>query len=211
MSEPFIGEIRMFAGTFAPSGWALCNGQTMSIAQWSALFAILGTTYGGNGQTTFQLPNLQSRVPVHAGQGTGLSQYVLGQTAGVENVTLNQSQLPPHTHQATFTPTGGGSPLSVGVTVAVANTSTGNVSDPTNNIIAVPKPSGPGSIVAYQPASAATGQLGGVAVNVSGSPGITGGSVTNAIAGSGQPTPITQPVLCVNFIIALQGIFPSRN
>lgn len=98
MSEPFIGQISIFAFNFAPRGWAFCNGQILPIAQNTALFSLLGTTYGGNGQTTFALPNLQSRVPVHFGQGPGLSSYDLGQVAGTENVTLNTSQLPSHSH-----------------------------------------------------------------------------------------------------------------
>jgi len=98
--EGYIGEIRMVAYNFAPRGWAFCNGQILSIAQNTALFSLLGTTYGGDGQTTFALPNLQSRLPIHAGQGPGLSSYVLGQQGGVENVTLLESQVPAHTHAA---------------------------------------------------------------------------------------------------------------
>ena len=100
MSEPFLGEIRIFGGTFAPNGWALCNGQLLSIAQNSALFAILGTTYGGDGVTTFALPNLQGRLPMHWGQGQGLSPRVVGEIAGTETVTLLNSQLPVHNHTA---------------------------------------------------------------------------------------------------------------
>ncbi len=98
MAEGFIGEIRMFGGNFAPKGWALCNGQILSIAQNTALFSILGTTYGGNGQTTFALPDLRGRVAIHQGQGPGLSSYTLGEQSGSESVTMLQSQLPPHTH-----------------------------------------------------------------------------------------------------------------
>jgi microcystin-dependent protein len=93
MSQPYIGEIRMFPGNFAPSGWSLCQGQVMSIADNDALFTLIGTTYGGDGQTTFNLPNLQSRVPIHMG-----GQFLLGQMAGVEQVTLTTNQLPAHTH-----------------------------------------------------------------------------------------------------------------
>jgi microcystin-dependent protein len=99
MADSFVGEIRMFAGNFAPSGWAFCNGQTMSIANNEALFALIGTTYGGDGVTTFQLPNLQSRIPVH--QGTNPSNgttYVQGQAAGEESVALTLNQIPPHGH-----------------------------------------------------------------------------------------------------------------
>jgi microcystin-dependent protein len=98
MSQPFIGEIRMFAGNFAPTGWALCNGQLLSIAQNDALFALIGTTYGGNGQTTFGLPDLRGRIPVHQGAGAGLSNYLVGQAGGSESVTLISSQMPIHGH-----------------------------------------------------------------------------------------------------------------
>ena len=95
MSDPYIGEIRMFGGNFAPVGWLLCQGQLLPISQYDVLFNLIGTTYGGDGQETFALPNLQSRMPVHAGSG-----FVLGQTGGAETVTLTRDQLPAHTHQA---------------------------------------------------------------------------------------------------------------
>jgi microcystin-dependent protein len=98
MSDPFIATIIMFGGNFAPRNWAFCSGQIMSIAQNTALFSILGTTYGGNGQTTFALPDLRSRVPIHPGSGPGLSPYDLGQAAGSESITLNVNQLPFHNH-----------------------------------------------------------------------------------------------------------------
>ena len=98
MSEPFLGEIRMFGFNFAPQGWALCDGQLLPISQNAALFDLLGTTYGGDGTTTFALPNLQSRVPIHQGQGAGLSSYVAGQAGGTETVTLAAAQMPEHTH-----------------------------------------------------------------------------------------------------------------
>lgn len=98
MSEPFIGEVRMFAGSFAPQGWALCDGALLSIAQNQALFSLLGTSFGGNGQTNFALPDLRGRVPIHTGQGPGLSSYSLGQAGGSENVTLQTGQIPAHNH-----------------------------------------------------------------------------------------------------------------
>jgi microcystin-dependent protein len=98
MSDQYLAEIRQFAFNFAPVGWAFCNGQTLAISQNAALFSLLGTTYGGNGTTTFQLPNLQSRVAIHQGQGAGLSTYVIGQIGGVENVTLTVAQMPAHNH-----------------------------------------------------------------------------------------------------------------
>jgi microcystin-dependent protein len=103
--EAYIGLITMFAGNFAPRGWALCNGQLMSIAQNTALFSILGTTYGGDGQVTFALPNLQGRVPIHPGQSPGTTNYSLGETAGVENVTLLANNMPAHNHTVAATET----------------------------------------------------------------------------------------------------------
>ena len=99
MSDPFVAEIRMFAGNFAPTGWAQCNGQLLPISQNTALFSLLGTFYGGDGKSTFALPNLQGSTPLHQGQGQGLSEYFLGQSGGSEYVTLLQSEMPFHTHQ----------------------------------------------------------------------------------------------------------------
>lgn len=172
MSDPFLGEIRMFGGSFAPRGWALCNGQLMSIAQNTALFSILGTTYGGNGQTTFALPNLQSRVPIHQGQGQGLSPYTLGQQAGSETVTLSVLQMPAHNHLVNAS----------GDDTGAASKPAGKVLGPTSANIYIPSPDG---------------------------------TVLNANAitatGGNQPHDNIQPYLVVTFIIALEGIFPSRN
>ncbi|HEY8189011.1 MAG TPA: tail fiber protein [Pyrinomonadaceae bacterium] len=119
MGEPYIGEIRMFAGNFAPAGWALCQGQLMAISENDALFTLIGTTYGGDGQETFALPDLQSRVPMHAGQGPGISQnYTLGEKAGVESVTLTTQQIPIHNHSF------------------LASISAASSTDPTNQVIA---------------------------------------------------------------------------
>lgn len=99
MGEPFIGEIRMFGGNFAPAGWAFCQGQLVPISENDSLFTLIGTTYGGDGQSTFALPDLQSRIPIHAGQGPGITQnYQLGERAGVETVTLTTQQIPIHSH-----------------------------------------------------------------------------------------------------------------
>ena len=98
MADPFVAEIRMFAGNFAPTGWALCSGQLLPISQNTALFSLLGTFYGGDGKSTFALPDLQGLVPIHQGQGQGLSEYFLGQASGTESVTLLQSEMPLHTH-----------------------------------------------------------------------------------------------------------------
>lgn len=99
MGTPYVGEIRLFAGNFGPAGWMLCQGQLVSIAEYETLFTLIGTTYGGDGQETFALPNLQSRIPIHFGQGPGISQnYQLGEIGGVETVTLTAQQMPVHTH-----------------------------------------------------------------------------------------------------------------
>ena len=174
MASPFIGEIKIFAGNFAIRGFALCNGQLLSIAQNTALFSILGTTYGGNGQTTFGLPNLQGRFPMHWGNGAGLSPRVIGETGGTESVTLTAAQMPAHTHP--FTP-----PCSNG-------------------------PGGFDSPVGRVPAISANAE------NFAAAPGNAAMAAgTTGSAGSSQPVPNMPPFLCVTFIIALQGIFPSRN
>lgn len=173
--DAYLGEIRMFAGNFAPVGWALCNGQLLAINQYTALFSILGTTYGGNGTSNFALPNLQGRVPIHWGTGTGLSPYTIGEMSGSQNVTLLSSQMPIHSHLVNADGGGGGK----------------NV--PTNNF--------PGTV-----SSSATEKI------YSAGPGNT--TMNPAMignAGGNQPFSIVQPFLCVTFIIALQGIFPSRN
>ncbi len=106
MAQPYIGEIRMFGGNFAPAGWALCNGAVLPISQYDALFNLIGTTYGGDGQQTFAIPDLQGRLPIHQGQGTNLSNYAMGSRAGVESVTLITAQMPSHNHGAIGSSTG---------------------------------------------------------------------------------------------------------
>src|SRR4029077_14385618 len=109
MSSPFIGEIRMFGGNFAPQGWAFCNGALIPISENDALFNLIGTTYGGDGQSTFALPNLQSRVPIHVGPG-----FALGQSGGTESVTLTTNQIPAHSHVPQASTGNGGNPLPTG-------------------------------------------------------------------------------------------------
>jgi microcystin-dependent protein len=118
MSQPFIGEIRMFAGNFAPAGWMLCQGQLLPISENDALFTLLGTTYGGDGQNTFALPNLSSRVPMHQGTGPGLSTRILGESGGTESVTLTTNQIPNHSHPA----------------LCVGGTNTGSAASPGGNV-----------------------------------------------------------------------------
>jgi microcystin-dependent protein len=211
MGDQYLGEIRMVGFNFAPQGWALCNGQTLAISTNNALFALLGTTYGGNGTTTFNLPDLQGRLPLHAGSGAGLPVYTLGQKAGTPSVTLTQQQMPQHTHVATFTPSGGGGTPAVNVTVN-GSSATGTTSSPTGNYLAgaasVPGHT-PSLYVPGSPAPAGLGPIAGVSATISGVSG-GGGTVTNALAGGNLPVAIEPPYLAVYFIIALTGIFPSR-
>ena len=183
--EEFIGVVKLFAGNFAPRGWALCNGQLLSIAQNSALFAILGTTYGGNGQTTFALPNLQGAVAIGSGNGQGTN-YVLGQTAGTPTVSILTSNLPAHIH------TGAGK-ISVTATNATDSTPVAGAS------IGIP-----GSSVSR----AFTPTLG----YATATPGVDLiSNVTTGATGSNLPISIMQPYLALTYIICLEGIFPSRN
>jgi len=200
MADPFIGEIRMFCGNFAPNGWALCNGQLMSIQQYSALFSILGTNFGGNGTQTFGLPNLQGRLPMHWGNGAGLSPRTLGQSAGAENATMTVANLPAHSHSAVFTPSGGAA-AQVNVTATI-----GNLPSAAGNMLGQSPASGPTQAPIYAPpTSPVSGQLAGV------SGGGGGGMVAVGATGNGLPVGTISPFLAVTFIIALVGIFPSRG
>lgn len=191
MAEPFIGQIIMFAGNFQIRGYAFCNGQTLAIAQNTALFSLLGTTYGGNGQTTFQLPNLQSRVPVHFGQGAGLSPYALGQVGGTESTTLTTNNLPAHNHTFASTSTFEATTAKATLNLPATGTLLGKTVDNTGTVVPF----------TYAPAGTTpTVAMGGL--NVAGTIGVTGSNV---------PVSIVQPYLALNFQIALQGIFPSRN
>jgi microcystin-dependent protein len=191
--EGTIGEIRMFAGNFAPRAWAFCNGQLLSIAQNTALFSILGTTYGGNGQTTFALPNFNGRTAVGTGTGPGLSNVDLGQVSGVENTTLTVGNLPAHNHTATATITGTVNPK------ALADAGLGD--DPANSFPAISS----GSNKMYTSSTQAPDATMGA------SPISATVQVTVGNTGSSQPVNIRNPYLGMNYIICLEGIFPSRN
>jgi microcystin-dependent protein len=137
MGQPYVGEIRMFAGNFAPAGWDFCSGQLLPISENETLFQLIGTTYGGDGQETFALPNLQSRLPVHKGSGGG-GTYTLAETGGAESVTLTTQQIPNHTHAATCKPDGSGvaNPANAVWNVSdvaqyTSNAVTGNMKNPT--------------------------------------------------------------------------------
>ena len=171
MSDPFLSEIRIVSFNFPPKSWALCNGQLLPINQNQALFALLGTTYGGNGQTTFALPNLRGRVPIHMGNG-----HTLGEAAGSTSVTLNIQQLPTHIHTANAT-------------------SDAHTTNPEN----------------YQPLpnDALFGVVNGLYTGPANLTPLLPATLSNT--GGSQPHNNMMPYLVLNFIIALQGIFPSRN
>lgn len=171
----------MFGFSFPPRGWALCNGQIMSISQNTALFSLLGTIYGGDGISTFALPNLQSRVPIHQGTGPGLSTYVMGQTGGEQNHTLIPNEMPQHQHSVS----------------PACSAEDGDRSAAKNAFPASP-----------------LSTVGGAAVNAyasSASPNTNMGATNSSVTGGSQPHNNIQPYQVVNFCIALQGIFPSRN
>jgi len=187
MGTPYLSEIRIMAFNFAPKGWAMCNGQTLPINQNQAIFALLGTTYGGNGQTTFQLPNLQGRVPVHQGSGGGTT-VVLGQSAGETTHTLIVSEMPSHSHSlnadaATAAGSNTNTPATAGTKVLGQSAGTGGT------------PPTPFTINLYSTANP------------------NGTLNPNCLTpnGGSQPHENEQPYLVLNFCIALQGIFPSRN
>ncbi len=175
MSEPFIAEIRIFAGNFAPRSWAFCDGQLLPVAQNTALFSLIGTTYGGDGRTTTALPNLQGRAPMHPGRGPGLTARRLGQKVGVETVTLSEAQIPSHSHTArASTATAPGAPT---------NTSSFGRAAPADRVY-------------HHDTSANLVDL---------------ASSTLSTTGGSQAHTNLQPFLAINFIIALQGLYPSRS
>lgn len=186
-TDPFIGEITMYAFPFPPQGWAQCNGQTLSIAQYNAVFALLSTQYGGNGHTTFNLPNLQGRSPMHVGQGAGLTPRTMGEMGGTESVTLTTETMPIHSHNATVT------------SILHGETALANLRNPLNNMLATP------------PAGA---QIYAEPVPAEDKPMAPESIVSTAVidnAGGSQPFGIMSPYQVVNFCIALVGIFPTRN
>jgi microcystin-dependent protein len=174
MSEPFIAEIRIFAGNFAPRSWAFCNGQLLPVSQNTALFSLIGTTYGGDGRTTTALPNLEGRAPMHAGRGPGLTDRRLGQRGGVETVTLTEAQMPNHNH-----------------TLRAVGSDPADVTTPTTN-----------TSLAFS--------SGGNAFSLN-TPNSTMAEQMLPDAGGSQAHNNMQPYLAINFIIALQGLYPSRS
>lgn len=197
MNEVFLGSIMAFGFTFNPRGWQTCSGQLISIAQNTALFSLLGTTYGGNGQTTFALPDLRGRSMVGVGNGPGLTPIVYGQVGGTENTTLTINNMPQHNHQ--LIPGAAAGQVNLALT---ANAFTGgtnsNETDNGNNFFA----SGGATPAIYSEPTANTTKLGGITASISGSTTIAGGS---------QAFSIRDPYLGINLCIAMEGIFPSRN
>jgi microcystin-dependent protein len=216
MSEPYLGEVRLVGFTFAPRGNSLCQGQIIAVQANTALFSLLGTSYGGNGQQTFGLPDLQGRVAVGAGNGAGLPVYTLGEKAGNYQAQLTINNLPSHTHSAT---SGAGT---LNGTLSGA-TATGNISIPALNTAGatnVPNPNrslaaslatdpiyAPNPNTTLAPFSASLGVSGNVSIPVA-----QGGlPITVGATGSGIPVSTQPPFLAINYIIALQGIFPTRS
>lgn len=184
MASPYLSQILMFGGNFAPKNYAFCNGQLLSIQQNAALFSLLGTTYGGNGTTTFGLPNLQSSLPPSFGQGPGLSNYNLGQVGGTPNVTLTQATVPPHQH------------FMMATTNASATTSSA-----ISNSVVLGTPSASGADLYANPPTSGQPSL---------IPHVLAAGVCSTV-GNNQPHSNLMPSLCITFCIALVGIFPSRN
>jgi microcystin-dependent protein len=180
--DPYLATVTVFAGNFAPLNWAFCNGGLMSIAQYTALFALIGTTYGGDGQTTFALPDLRGRYAIHQGQGPGLPAYFLGEMSGTENTTLLSINLPAHNHVLTSVT---GTP-GVSANDGTTNTPAGNV-----------------------PAAGAAGRY--TTNTGDASLGVTTAMTSTVPAGGSQPVSNLSPYLAMNYIICVEGIFPSRN
>ncbi|WP_255988623.1 phage tail protein [Chitinolyticbacter albus] len=203
--EPFLGEIKMVGFNFAPRGYAQCAGQQMSIAQNSALFSLLGTMYGGNGQTTFGLPDYRGRSPVGMGQGPGLTPITQGEAAGVESTTLTVAQMPAHTHIAQAAPFSAS--LTGQISVPAATTGTTQAA-PGNTTVLGPIAAGgrAGTLYATTPADTTLAPFDATLTGQ-----ITPSAPTLAATGGSQPIPLRTPFLGTNFVIATEGVFPSRN
>ena len=191
-SDPFVGEISLVAFSYAPDGWALCDGRLLPTSQYDALYSLIGTTYGGDGVSTFALPDLRGRAAIGAGTGQGLSPVERGQYLGQEQASVQQSHLPAHTHGASFS-SGGVRP--------VAYSGGASLTDPTRAVPANPVGDGGVTLPAFAPAAEA---------NAGQAPLPVQGQVTVLPTGGGQPLNIRNPALGLNYIIALVGVYPSR-
>lgn len=209
-----IGEIRYFAGNFEPRNWAYCAGQITSIQANTALFSLLGTTYGGNGSTNFAYPDFRGRVAVGAGAGNGLTPRSIGEFNGAENVPINMANMPVHTHAATFTPTG--TPAGITATLKASSLPATDKTPGNNGANAI----GVGSVVdasgqidplmIFVNDSNPSVALVGATVTATGGTAATG-TVTNAAAGGSQPFPNLKPFLALNHILCVSGMFPARD
>ena len=206
--DVFLGTILPFGFPFAPSGWMQANGQTLPLNQYQALYALLGVTYGGNRSTTFMLPNLCGRLPMHQGQGVNLTNRVIGQVIGTENTNVLVANLPPHAPVITATAT---SALTTTTTVNLASVPSTATTTPSNDnaYIGASAAAGPSSAAIFSTALGANPvALKGVDSTIGGTVNVT---ATAQPIGSGTPLGIVNPVLVLNFCVALQGLFPSRN
>lgn len=200
---PILGEIRAFAGNFAPyPDWHLCDGSLLAISANTALFSLLGTTYGGDGKTNFALPDLRGRCAIGWGAGPGLTTRVPGEKAGAENVTLTTSQMPAHAHTL-----GGTVPVTVAIPGSPASSGPGNLTSPINNIPAVATDSGGVDVSAYVARTSENGTMG----NSSTATGTATLSGNTGTTGSSQPHPNMQPYLAITYIIAVNGLYPTRG
>lgn len=196
--DNYIGLIMSFGFNFSPYGWALCQGQLVSIAENTALFSIIGTTYGGDGQTTFALPDLRGRVAVGIGQGPGLNNITQGEVAGTTSVTLSTSNMPSHTHTATISAETDSATLS-------AVSETGNTMTPSGNYLAARRSA---TNAVYNANGTPVALHSGTISDISGT--IPLPSVTLSSVGGGQPFGIMKPYLGINYSIALEGVFPTQ-
>lgn len=199
--DVFIGSVMTFSFGFAPRYWSLCSGQIMNMQQNIALYSLIGTAYGGNGTTTFGLPDLRGRIPMNQGTGAGLSQKNMGNAQGVEQLALTLDNLPPHTHIATL------GNLQATTSVTLANPTTNPLTTPTATNAWIGASTvgddGAANIFSTGPGASPVNQKG---VNTT-----VAGDITIAMNGAGAPFSILNPFLVVNFSIALQGLFPPRN
>ncbi|CAM2195877.1 Phage tail protein [Paraburkholderia kururiensis] len=204
MSDPYLGEIRMVGFNFAPTGWAQCQGQLLPISQNQALFGLLGTYYGGNGVSNYQLPNLQGRTPVGIGQGLGLSNIDIGEVGGTENIALTTENMPQHTHVATVS---GGGAVTGAISIPATTSTQGEGGVPGPTTVLGPCNAGGRPASLYSTATDNVSSLKPFNVNLQAS----ASTVQNSIMGGSVPFASRNPYLGINFIIALQGVFPSRG
>ncbi|MFF5381278.1 phage tail protein [Pedobacter suwonensis] len=201
--EGTLAEVRIFAGNFSPKTWAFCSGQLLNLSTNQALFALLGTTYGGDGTSTFGLPDLRSRIVIGAGSGAGLSTYTLGQKVGVENVTLNLSQMPAHTHAATVS-------QSTNSPATATFFASPDIGDQANGLNAYVSEDGTGQVACYTNDGSTLTPLSPASVEVT-NLNIPAPTVSLQNAGGNLAHNNIMPSIALNYIICLRGIFPSRN